>query len=209
MRVLFVDDSYPGHFRHLPGYLAGLGHDVAFAQQSLKAPVPDGVRAITFPLTRGPMRVTHTYLQNSSARYSVGCRWRAVARELRAGGYQPDVIMAFSGWGPPFFVKDVWPDVPLVRLQRPLVLAPRQRLRVLPRSRPTVDRACRLILRNAANMWDLCAADRVMVTTRFQLSTFPTVLWPKISVIHDGIDTEIFSPLPKARIAVSASVIST
>lgn len=196
MRVLFVDDSHPGHFRHLPGYLAGLGHEVTFAHQLLKGPVPEGIRSLTFPLTREPMRATHPYLRRFERSVLGGLSLAGVARDLRAGGYRPDVIMGFSGWGPPFFLKDVWPDTPLV-LYNDIWYWPRDsNYDFYPGRRPTVERASRILASNAPNAWDLAVADRVMVTTRFQLSTFPTVLWPKISVIHDGIDTETFSPLP-------------
>ncbi len=199
MRVLFVDDAHPGHFRHLPAYLAGLGHDVSFAYQKLKGPLAEGVRGLTFPLTREPLKVTHPYLHRFERAVLGGLSMAGVARELRAGGYRPDVIMAFSGWGPPFFLKDVWPDVPLV-LYNDIWYWPRDSVyEFYAGRRPSVERACKIVMSNAANTWDLCAADRVMVTTRFQLSTFPTVLWPKISVIHDGIDTETFSPLPAGQ----------
>jgi glycosyltransferase involved in cell wall biosynthesis len=194
MRVLFVDAAHPGHFRHLPAHLAAVGHDVAFAHQTANTAVPAGVRALTYDLTRAPHPATHPYLRRFERSILGGLSAAKAARAWRAEGYRPEVIVAFSGWGPPFYLTDVWPEAKLV-VYNDIWYWPHDSVYdFFPGRTPSVDRACRVIVSNAQNVWDLTAADRIMVTTRFQLAQFPTVLWPNISVIHDGIDTDTFAP---------------
>jgi glycosyltransferase involved in cell wall biosynthesis len=52
--------------------------------------------------------------------------------------------------------------------------------------------------RNAVIFNDLWACDQGLSPTRWQWSQFPQAFRPKIEVLHDGVDTEFFSPAPGA-----------
>jgi glycosyltransferase involved in cell wall biosynthesis len=47
---------------------------------------------------------------------------------------------------------------------------------------------------NAAKAISYVEADRIVSPTIFQAGTFPEVLQPRISVIHEGIDTDVAKP---------------
>jgi glycosyltransferase involved in cell wall biosynthesis len=195
MRVLFVDDTHPGHFRHLPARLASdPANDVRFACQFVKGSPAPGVALVRIPLIRPPSADTHHYTRRLSRAAAGGLAAYGACRRLAADGFSPDVIVAFSGWGLAFFLKDAFPEAKLVVYNDFFTWSRWSVYDFFPGRRPDVDRACNLHFGNAANLMDLADCDWCMVTTRWQLSSFPEVFRPKMSVIHDGIDVELFSP---------------
>jgi glycosyltransferase involved in cell wall biosynthesis len=65
-----------------------------------------------------------------------------------------------------------------------------------------VDGLVLLRARNAANLLSLCEADAGMAPTQWQRNQFPPEVRQKIQVIHNGIDTQIVRPNPKAKFVV-------
>lgn len=63
--------------------------------------------------------------------------------------------------------------------------------------------AMRIRTRNAINLLGLEAADWGQTPTRWQRDQYPTCFHNKISVIHEGIDTDRVRPDPQARIWLS------
>jgi glycosyltransferase involved in cell wall biosynthesis len=55
---------------------------------------------------------------------------------------------------------------------------------------------CRLGLKNINNLIHFQVADAGLSPTHWQASTFPQEFRDRITVIHDGIDTEVLTPLP-------------
>jgi glycosyltransferase involved in cell wall biosynthesis len=121
--------------------------------------------------------------------------------ELREQGFVPDVICGHSGWGPTMYLRDVFPEAAFVAYfewyydpasadmrfsGRPLTLKGR------------TDVRCN----NIPILMDLVACDRGICPTRWQLEQFPSHLRSKISVIHDGVDTEFFCPDPDAKMVL-------
>jgi len=55
---------------------------------------------------------------------------------------------------------------------------------------------------NLPILMDLAGCDRGISPTRWQLEQFPPEFRSKISVIHDGVDTDFFAPDPSARMVL-------
>ena len=121
--------------------------------------------------------------------------------ELREQGFVPDVICGHSGWGPTMYLRDVFPEAAFVAYfewyydpasadmrfsGRPLTLKAR------------TDVRCN----NIPILMDLVACDRGICPTRWQLEQFPSHLRSKITVMHDGVDTEFFCPDPDAKMVL-------
>jgi glycosyltransferase involved in cell wall biosynthesis len=207
VRILFIDDSFPGHFRHLPGVLAAdPAHEVVFGTKG-NAPLTIGERAQPFPgvtqvrfrEVRQPRDTTHPFLRRYEAAVLNGQSVYRMCRELLDGGFEPDVVYAFAGWGPPLFVRDAFPDARLVVYADWYYWTQGSVYDFFPGRAATGARAMRIHLSNAATLRDVVAADRVIVTTEWQRRQFPRALQPKIVVCHDGIDTDTFSPAPPGR----------
>jgi glycosyltransferase involved in cell wall biosynthesis len=66
----------------------------------------------------------------------------------------------------------------------------------------TLENAMALRMHNAELVLDLTSFDRGVTPTEFQRSSFPKELRDKIAVLHDGVDTEYFSPQAGAKLVL-------
>jgi glycosyltransferase involved in cell wall biosynthesis len=63
--------------------------------------------------------------------------------------------------------------------------------------------SCRLRLKNVNNLLHFQIADAGISPTHWQASTFPESFRERISVIHDGIDTQAIAPKPDVRVTIN------
>ena len=61
---------------------------------------------------------------------------------------------------------------------------------------------CRLRLKNLNNLLHFQVADAGLSPTHWQASTFPPPFRDRISVVHDGIDTDALAPNPAVSLAI-------
>jgi glycosyltransferase involved in cell wall biosynthesis len=98
------------------------------------------------------------------------------------------------GWGELTFVKQVWPDVPVIGLFEYFFLA-RGRLVGFDPEFPASDQAAYTMhARNAVNFANIQTVDLGHAPTRWQRDTFPESFHPKLYVCHDGIRTDTPDP---------------
>jgi glycosyltransferase involved in cell wall biosynthesis len=205
MRYLFVHRDMPGQFGHLASYLAGKGHEVVFLTQSA-APPPSGVRAVRYRRSREPHASTHYYLRSTEA--SV-LNAQAVARAcvaLKAEGFLPHAALAHPGWGEGLYLKDVFPDTRLIDYCEFFFRAAGADVGFYPDDVVDLDLASRLRTRNAILLLALDAADHGLSPTEWQRSVHPKEYQPKISIVFDGIDTELVRPDPDATFTTRAGL---
>jgi glycosyltransferase involved in cell wall biosynthesis len=122
-------------------------------------------------------------------------RGRAVAAgalQLRNSGYRPDVICAHIGWGEALFLKDVFPDSPLLLYCEFFYGAAERGFD--PQISRAPDDDFRVRLWNAPFLVALDACDWGVAPTRWQRSQFPAAYARRISTIHDGVDTDAIIP---------------
>jgi glycosyltransferase involved in cell wall biosynthesis len=114
---------------------------------------------------------------------------------MRAKGYVPDVIIAHHGWGESLFIKEVWPRAKLA-IYCEFFYHPRGADVGFDPEFPLTDPGedCRLRLKNLNNLMHFEVADAGISPTHWQASTFPEAFRPKITVVHDGIDTVDVAP---------------
>jgi glycosyltransferase involved in cell wall biosynthesis len=121
---------------------------------------------------------------------------------LKAQGFEPDVICAHHGWGESLFLKDVWPEARLGLYcelyhlsQHPFVGFDPE----FPAPAPALD-GLRIRMKNLNNRLHEEIMDAGISPTRFQAATFPEPWQDRITVAHDGIDTDLVRPDPAARL---------
>ena len=108
----------------------------------------------------------------------------------------PDLICAHPGWGEALYLKDVWPQAPLLTYQEFFYNASGVDFDFDPELQGTPDweARSRMRMKNANVLLMLEASDWCVTPTAFQRSTFPHHWQERISTIHDGIDTELACP---------------
>ncbi len=118
-------------------------------------------------------------------------------------GYVPEVVVAHLGWGESLYLKEVWPEARIVTYAEfcygPRGLDtdfdPEIQRKSLPRDLFIRTRQAHLLLA-------LAAADAALAPTHWQAQSFPDGLRDRITVIHDGIDTERTGPNPEATFEI-------
>jgi len=192
--ILFIHQNMPGQFLHLARALAaGPGNKVTFLTRPCAVRLAGVIKA-EYKL-RVPKGLPHPYLQSLSSGIARG---EGVAYALlslqKQNNYVPDVIYAHPGWGESLYVKDIFPQTPLIHyceffyhgLGADTFFDPAQ-----PASMPEL---MKIRTKNAVNVLALDACDAGVAPTEWQRRLHPEAYRSKIKVIHDGIDTNELRP---------------
>lgn len=105
------------------------------------------------------------------------------------------MIIAHPGWGESLFIKEVWPNAKLAIYCEFYYHSNGADVGFDPEfKKEDIGAPCRLRLKNANNILHFDIADAAMSPTYWQASTFPEPFRGKITVVHDGIDTNAIAP---------------
>lgn len=194
MNYLFIHHNFPGQYQHLAQHLAAQpGNRVVFISQP-NANRLSGVETIFYSPFRTPTAGIHHYIADLEQAIIWGQAVHEVCRGLKARGFRPDIVLGHSGWGETFFVKEVWPDVPLLAYFEFYYRISGADVGFDPHMPVTVDDPPRLRVKNAINLLAFEAADWGVTATRWQASLYPRRLRQKIVIAHEGIDTDSVAP---------------
>ncbi|HEY5801560.1 MAG TPA: glycosyltransferase family 4 protein [Burkholderiaceae bacterium] len=203
MNILFVHQSFPGQYVHLAPALAQRGHKVT-ALCIQKKGDPPGVQIIEYGLTRGNTPNIHPWVAEIETKVLRGEAAGRAALLLKNQGYVPDLICAHPGWGESLFLKDIWPQTKLLCFFEFYYHFVGADVNFDPEfATPGAEAAAKIRLKNTNNLLALDAADWGVSPTAWQHVQFPSWARDKISIIHDGIDTDIVAPDPAARIQLA------
>ncbi len=208
MRILFIHQNFPGQFKHLAPALAMDSNNevVAFTMQKESPANWNGVRLISYSASRGTTPNVHPWVSDFETKVIRGEACFSAALALRDSGFTPDLIIAHSGWGESLFLKDVWADTKLAIYCEFFYHAHGTDVNFDPEFLnvdPTND--CRLRLKNTNNLLHFDIADGGISPTFWQASTFPEPFRRNISVIHDGIDTDMIAPNPNVTMTLNVN----
>jgi glycosyltransferase involved in cell wall biosynthesis len=205
MNYLFIHQNFPGQYRHIVRHLANQpGNRVYFiTQPNHNAMV--GVTKICYPKDeRGPVNC-HAYAVEVDRAIHCGAAVAEVCRTLRDGGFRPDLIVGHSGWGETLFVKDVFPDVPLLANFEFYYHAKGVDVDFDPEFLSTFNDPSRLRARNATNLLAFEAADWGHCATQWQRSLYPPEMRPRLTALHEGVDTDLAKPRGNASFKIPGS----
>jgi glycosyltransferase involved in cell wall biosynthesis len=205
MRILIIHQNFPDQYKHLAPALVEQGHKVySLTPKVEKQTVWKGVTLLPYKITRSSSKDVHPWLSDLETKVirAEACYRQALA--LKEKGLEPDVILAHHGWGEPMFLKDVWPNAKMGLYCELYHLDSGETVNFDPEfSTPDLrSNALRLRVRNLNNALHFDIGDAGISPTKFQASTFPKPFRDKISVIHDGIDTDTVAPNPAATLRV-------
>lgn len=205
MKILFIHQNFPGQFKHLAPLLATQGHQcVALTLRVKEQTRWNGVHILPYTLPDRKTQATHPWVTDFDTKVTRAHACYTAARALREKGYAPDLIVAHHGWGESLFLKDVWPEAKLALYCELYHLAEYPHLNYDPEfPRSDIEtQSLRIRLKNLNNHMHFDMADAGISPTRFQADTFPEPFRQKITVAHDGIDTDAVRPNPAARLNI-------
>ena len=198
MNILFIHQNFPGQFKHLAPALISLGHDVtALVLTKKEATQWNGVELIPYSLNRGNAKDAHPWSVDFESKVIRGEACLRAALALKQRGYTPEVIVGHPGWGESLFLKEVWPEANLKLYCEFFYHARGADVGFDPEYalNGPAD-AGRVTLENANMLLQFQQADAGISPTHWQASTFPEHIRDKITVIHDGINTDALTPDP-------------
>ena len=208
MRLLVVHQNFPGQFGHLvkawaqrPGWdVRGLGRETAPG-------IPGFDKLTRYKLARKGHPSQHHYLRQMEMATLHGQAAARAMLEMRKSGFTPDVILAHPGWGETLYAKDVFPNARLVHYCEWYYNADGQDLGFDPEFPITFDDRARIRTWNALHTLNLTNCDAAVSPTHWQKSRHPEIFQPKITVQHEGIDTENLGPDPTAWVKTPSGVV--
>ncbi|MBF0390732.1 MAG: glycosyltransferase family 4 protein [Desulfamplus sp.] len=211
MKIFIVHQNFPGQFKHLAPALVSQGHDVvAFTMQKNQPAEWQGVKIVSYSPARGTTPNVHPWVSDFETKTIRGEAAFRAALKLKNGGYFPDIIVAHPGWGESLFLKDVWHNAKLLIYCEFFYHAVGADVGFDPEF-PATDAGeiCRLRLKNLNNLLHFEVADAGVSPTHWQASTFPEPFFSKITVVHDGIDTDFVAPNPSVSLTLNNSLTLT
>jgi glycosyltransferase involved in cell wall biosynthesis len=210
MRILFVHQNFPGQFRHVATALAARGHEVvALGVNATQEKFP-GVQHLLYREPKGEKPHGSSPLAGAVNEVEVKVlRGEAAAHAMsaiKAKGFEPDVVVAHSGWGETFFVKDVFPKAKLVVYAEYYYGTEGGDTGFDPEfSQPSLAAQERVRVKNTHLLHALSDCDAAITPTGFQKSRHPAWAQERMRVIHEGIDTQRFRPDPRASVQLQAA----
>ncbi len=204
MRILFLHPNFPAQYRHVATVLGkNPKNQVVFGTKNERPEweIP-GVKKAIFTPSRDAHPGTHHYVRPLESAVVHGQAVYRMADQLKAQGFVPDIVCGHSGWGPTLFIKDIFPNTPLLCYFEWFYHAYGSDANFDPKDPLSVDDVARIRIKNAPILTDLYSCDWGLSPTYWQRAQFPPEFHSKISVIHDGVDTEYFKPNPGAKLVL-------
>lgn len=199
--LVFMHQNFPGQFLHLCRRLA-VDNTVYFITKKTRNRIPK-VRLVEYELKTNPELTPHSYLRSQQDAVYHG---QAAARALLAMKQQnvrPDIIVGHCGWGETIFVKDVFPDVPLLSYFEFFYAAEGSDASFDKEYPQDPDLKFRTRIRNYTFLSCLESTDAGLSPTRWQHSRLPEIFKPKVEIIHEGIDTDAVAPTSHPSVRIS------
>jgi glycosyltransferase involved in cell wall biosynthesis len=206
-KYLFIHQNFPGQFKHLAPALAAQGHEVVGVGMNQPTIPQPGVRYFRHDVAgqphgpRPPTQLKDLYgkvLRAESA--AARLEW------LKQQGFEPDVIFVHPGWGEALYVRDIFPKARLLIYAEYYYQGEGGDAFFDPEfSQPSTAALQRLRLRNTHLLHAMSVADGALSPTEFQRDRHPAWFRDRITVIHDGIDTERFRPEPSAYVQLQSA----
>ncbi len=198
MRILFCHQNFPGQFTHIAAHLSSIAGNqvVSISQPQAKGLVQ--VANLVYKPARAITQNIHHYIAGLESAVLNGQATAKVMDVLKQKGFMPDVVIGHAGWGETLYVKDVFPDTKLINYFEFFYHANGADTDFDPEFPNTLDDVLRIRTKNSINLLSLQVSDAGVSPTLWQKSLYPSEYQSKISVIHEGVNTDIAKPNSKA-----------
>ena len=200
MRLLLIHQNLPGQYRHLLMHygqqpdcqVVGLG-EMRRLRENFSKPIP-GVRLVGYETPPAIKATTLPTLRTTEAAVQRGQTVLNALLRLKKAGFYPDVVYAHPGWGETLFLKDVFPKATLLHFCEFYYHTTGQDFNFDPEFPNNANDVLRLRIRNLHHLMALEQADIGIAPTLWQQTRFPVAYQSKITVVHDGVDTQVVTP---------------
>lgn len=200
MNILFLHRSVSGQFKHLAKELAkNSQNNVVFITDDESGEI-EGVKKVLYKTKIQPSINCHQYLKNYEEAIIHAQATAETAENLAKQGFVPDVIYSFP-WGNGMFMKDLFKDVKMVSYCEWFYNSDSEDIKYTGITLNENDKSA-IRCKNSKLLTELDACDAGLTPTEWQKSQFPKEYQNKITVMHDGIDTDFFKPDDNAKFLI-------
>lgn len=206
MKILFIHPNMPGQFKHLARiYAQDPNNTVVFLTKPKDLEIPNVIK-VEYKVDRDCLPDIHRYLiPFERAVIHAQEVWR-VCKKMKESGFVPDVICGHLGWGDGLFLKDIYPNTPILAYAEFFYEGDGADMEFVNPGGVLDDDKARVRMKNALHLFNLTYSEWMITPTYFQRDRHPKDFWHRISVLHDGIDTDAVKPNPQATINLSNGV---
>ena len=199
--ILFIHQNFPGQYRHLAPALQARGELVVAIGGPTARQLPSIPLHRYNPMPAAGVPPCHDWVSDLQTKV---LRAEAVGRcleQLLGQGLRPDLIVGHPGWGELLAVKDLLPSVPVLHQVEFVYQLEGGDVGFDPEfGQPDWRNRARIRLRRSTQLLALQDLDWGLAPTPWQASTVPVEYQPRLSVIHEGIDTAAITPQGAAEI---------
>ncbi len=204
MKFLFVHQNMPGQYRELIQWLAARGdHEIVFLTQRQNAPQIPGVQTRVYTPHHRPAPdaygLSKTWEEATGAGYGAALAAQKLEHDE---GFKPDIILGHTGWGELLFMKQIWPDVPVLGFFEYFYLSKGGPVAFDPEEKVSPHSPFLLHGRNAVPFANLHCVDLGHVPTQWQKQCFPESFHSKFYTCHDGIRTDLLKSNPDVQLGL-------
>ena len=205
MNYLFIHQNFPGQYRHIVRQLASEpGNKVYFLTQPNENAMP-GVNKIVYPKDTRGFIACHAYAAELERAIFTGASAAEACQALKEQGFRPDLIVGHCGWGETLFIKDVFPDAPLLANFEFFYHAHGVDADFDPEFVSIFNNPSRLRARNGTSLLGFQGSDWGHSATKWQRSLHPAEMQSRLTVLHEGVDTDVVRPNPAASFILPSS----
>jgi len=202
MRILFVHNNFPGQYRRISSYLADFPeYEMSAATLTTNQQKSPLVQAEYKPHREATKGIHPALISTERAVILGQAAYQALFDWKKKQG-SPDIIMSHSGWGANMFLKDLFPDAKLLTYFEWYYHCHGSDGEFFKDEPYGPNDELRLRMKNTPILHDLAAMDWGQCPTQFQHSKLPAAFRDKVSVLHDGVDVDFFSPAEGTKLKV-------
>lgn len=193
MNILFLHKDFPGQFKYLMLVLANNpNNNVLFATENDSLEIK-GVTKLVYKVEPKDRSGVNPFLQFYDEVLDYAQAAMNIGKQIKELGIKLDVIYGFGFWGFNMFLKDVFPDVPIVSYCEWFYNSEGADVG-FDGNKFNEEQRAMIRCKNSSFLVDLYSCDAGISPTQWQKSQFPKEFHDKIKVIHEGIDTETCKP---------------
>lgn len=203
MKFLFVHQNMPGQYRELLSWLVKQGgHEIVFLTQRRGLQL-QGVTTVTYQTHHQPDKEAYGLSKDWEAAAGAGLGAALAARRLeREHGFKPDIIIGHTGWGELLFMKEVWPDVPVIGFFEYFYRTSGGLVGFDPDNPPNDQAGFFAQARNSVPYASIEVVDQGHTPTLWQRDRFPQSFHDRMYTCHDGIRCDRLLPDANASVGL-------
>lgn len=203
MNILFIHPAFPGQFLYLASYLGRNPENKVYFLAEENSLGGD-LKGVKVGLYKGPTDEEVAAMNGMGPASVLGQAWlkgRNILRSLdyldKKEHFRPDIIIGHTGWGSLMYLKDFYPDVPVLGYFEWYYRSDNSDGFWWPDEKADIAARVHNRTKNAPLWLSFETCDQGLVPTKWQYDQFPAEIQQKLHIIHEGTDNDFCSPLPE------------